>query len=348
MYTKLKNLMAEAPAVPLSDDDRYLILSDMHLGDGSKRDDFIHNADMVHTLLEEYYLPRKYGLVLNGDIEELQRFSLKHVIIQWQELYGVFQRFMDETSLYKIVGNHDYRLFSRHYHPVNDVLYPAIKFEYKGKQMLVFHGHQASLILERLYPLSEFILRYVANPLGIKNFSVAYNSRKRYALEKRIYGFSKNNKVISIIGHTHRPLFESLSKIDSLKFNIEKLCRDYPIVNQDEKEKIRRKIGLYKNDLQNLEKEEKEMRMSSGLYNNELLVPALFNSGCTIGKRGITGLEISHGTIALVHWFDRKISDKYLAYNGYNPDRLNDSNYFRVVIKQDFLDYIFTRTELLA
>jgi hypothetical protein len=88
--------------------------------------------------------------------------------------------------------------------------------------------------------------------------------------------------------------------------------------------------------------------MSSGLYNNELLVPALFNSGCTIGKRGITGLEISHGTIALVHWFDRKISDKYLKYNGYNPERYNDSDYFRVVIKQDYLDYIFTRTELLA
>ena len=50
-------------------------MSDLHLGDGGPRDDFRPNAELVHDVLRDYYLEAGYSLVLNGDIEELQRFS---------------------------------------------------------------------------------------------------------------------------------------------------------------------------------------------------------------------------------------------------------------------------------
>jgi hypothetical protein len=46
-----------------------------------------------------------------------------------------------------------------------------------------------------------------------------------------VYGFSSRRKIVSIIGHIHRPLFESLSKIDTLKYRIEQLCRHYPLAS---------------------------------------------------------------------------------------------------------------------
>lgn len=39
-------------------------------------------------------------------------------------------------------------------------------------------------------------------------------------------------------------------------------------------------------------------------------IPCLFNSGCVIGKRGVTAPEIEEVNIRLVHWFDSRISKK--------------------------------------
>ncbi|MCK7513153.1 MAG: hypothetical protein MZV70_60110 [Desulfobacterales bacterium] len=44
---------------------------------------------------------------------------------------------------------------------------------------------------------------------------------------------------------------------------------------------------------------------------------------------------------------DRRRSDKYVEAAGYEPQRLGDSDYFRVVLKEEDLDYIFARIELL-
>ncbi len=55
---------------------KVLVISDFHMGNGGRTDDLIRNASLLKDLLKEYYLPNDYHLILNGDIEELQRFSL--------------------------------------------------------------------------------------------------------------------------------------------------------------------------------------------------------------------------------------------------------------------------------
>lgn len=83
-------------------------------------------------------------------------------------------------------------------------------------------------------------------------------------------------------------------------------------------------------------------------YLTTALLPCLFNSGCGIGRHGVTGIEIVHGRIALVYWVDRGRTDKYFDAEGYGPQRLGDSDYYRVVLKEEDLDYIFTRINLLG
>ncbi|MBN1196973.1 MAG: hypothetical protein JXA62_06170, partial [Candidatus Aminicenantes bacterium] len=84
------------------------------------------------------------------------------------------------------------------------------------------------------------------------------------------------------------------------------------------------------------------------IYHLDPLVPCLFNSGCGIGRSGITTLEIAAGCIQLVHWFDSRRSVKYFEYNGHQPQPLNDSAFFRVILKSEPLDYLFARIRLLA
>jgi hypothetical protein len=175
----LQSLYNEAPEIKLSRRDRLVVFSDLHVGNRRRGDDFLKNAELFMHVLERHYLGGGYTLILNGDIEEMLRFSLSEIEARWPDLYALFACFYD----------------------------------------------------------------------------------------------SKRSK---------------------------------------------------------------------------LLVPCLFNSGCCIGKRGITAIELRDGEIALVHWFDKNLSQKHFDLVDEAPQQLDGSDYYRVVLNQDSLDYIFTRIRLLA
>ncbi|HDP80030.1 MAG TPA: metallophosphoesterase [Spirochaetes bacterium] len=348
VYKNLGKLYHEAPAVPLRHNDKIVIFSDIHMGDGGSRDDFLHNSSIFLYVLRHYYLKQGFKLVLNGDIEELQRFPRDIIETRWAEFYRLLEAFRRKGPVYRIIGNHDYSLFLGPEDSRQEPLYSALKFLYGDETIFVFHGHQASVFPECFYRWAGFFLKYVANPLGIKNYSVAYDNRKTYKVEKRVYEFSKSRRAVSVIGHTHRPLFESLSKIDTLKFKIERMCREYTGAEKKKKYDIRRAITRYRGELDKLYRKKNRAEFTSSVYNEQVVVPLLFNSGCVIGKRGITALEVSDGQVRLVHWFDRTVSDKYLHYNGDRPRRLGKSPYFRKIFKGDAIDYIFARVKLLT
>jgi len=345
---ELTSMLHDAPEINLSQTDKIVIFSDLHIGNRGRRDDFLRNSSAFMHILEHYYLKNDYTLVLNGDIEELQKFSLKRIIAKWPDLYQLFQGFERKGSLYKISGNHDLELKFLNNPHLKTTIVKGLKLNYHGHQIAIFHGHQGSLIMERFYLLWKILLRYIVNPVGIKNISYSHDNTLRFKTERRVYNFSRNHKIVSIIGHTHRPLFESMSKIDCLKFKIEQLCRDYSKASATIRQILAAKIQDYHQELQYLIKKNKSEDLRSSLYNSDLLVPCIFNSGCVIGKKGITAIEINGGNIALIHWFDRNKSQKYFDFNGYRPEQLDESDYFRVALKEDNLDYIFTRIQLLA
>lgn len=343
---KLEDLYRRAPQVDLGKRHRLVILSDLHMGNGGIRDDFRANAPLVLAILEKYYLEREYTLVLNGDIEERQRFSAAAVRRAWPRHFDMLRQFRAHDRLYVLPGNHDWQA------PTDAgeraCWHPTLRLAVAGRELFLFHGHQASYLPESFIQLSRIVLRFIARPLGIRNYSVAHHSRRKYRVERRVYRFAKREGLIAMIGHTHRPLFESLSKQDSLKFEIERLCREYvqiPVLQ----EQIGRRLGELNRELQLLTGRDGRRLLPGSVYDTGPLVPCMFNSGCAIGKSGVTALEVVDGLVSLVHWYDVARPQKHLLANGFQPRPLDGNGKFqRLVLKEDSLDYIFTRIQLLA
>ena len=219
----MRNLMDRARSESLTPESKIVFMSDFHLGDGTKGDDFRHNADLVSGALESYYLSKGWRLVLNGDIEDLYKFKASKIRAAYAGLYDIFHAFNHGPGLVKIVGNHDLGLFLQ-----EDYEFPldnALRLDRSDGSFLAYHGHQASRLFMKYNHLSDFLVRYVADPLKIHNTDVPMTSHKRFKTERRMYRVSKELSIISIVGHTHRPLFESFSKYDSLRWNIESLLR---------------------------------------------------------------------------------------------------------------------------
>jgi hypothetical protein len=162
------------------------------------------------------------------------------------------------------------------------------------------------------------------------------------------YSFSLANRCVSVIGHTHRPLFESLGRFDYIKFEIERLCRDYPAASGVERERIALEVRALRGELGKLRKTEKRDVLRQSLYGDDLPVPCLFNSGCAIGKKGITALELDRLTISLVYWFIEGREMKFVRRGNHSIETLPGTSCRRAVLNSDRLDYIHARVELLG
>ncbi|MDR1900236.1 MAG: serine/threonine protein phosphatase [Treponema sp.] len=334
-----------AAVLDISGGEKVLVLSDLHMGAG-RGDDLSHNRELLLHLLEDYYLKNGWYLVLNGDIEELQRYSLETVRENWPRLTEIFGRFAGEKRLYKIVGNHDEDLLFEHNYPYP--LYQAVRIETGCIPFYVYHGHQASKVYTHYNHLLRALIRYFLKPFGIRNISSARSPYRRFYVEKKAYDFSLENNCVSIIGHTHRALFESLSRFDFIKFEIERLCRDYTAAAGEDRERIAAEVAALRVDLGKLKRKERRHVLRQSLYGDELPVPCLFNSGSAIGRRGVNAIELDREHIALVYWFTEGNEKHFIQRGRYKITRLGKTEFRRAVLNQDRLDYIKARIELLG
>lgn len=337
----------ESPREALHAESKWVIFSDLHMGDGGSTDDFKTNSDLFTNVLQHHYFEKDYKLFLNGDVEELQRYSIQKITKYWEHVFRLFAQFAKEDRLIKTIGNHDLELATIEKLPFDLNVHEGYRLGYEDNDIFLFHGHQASKKYQQHNELVGFTLKYFANPLGIKNYSVSHSSVKQFKIEKKLYHYSSKRKIISVIGHTHRPLFESLDKMDRLKYKIDQLCREYTQQKGD-RSSIKDSIIAYRNELRKYHKDNESLNVLNLIYHDIFHVPCLFNSGTVIGKRGMTCLEIDNHHIRLVHWFDKKISKKYLKQTGYAPQQLGDSDFYRMVINEEPLDYIFTRIKFLS
>jgi predicted phosphodiesterase len=335
-----------AAVLDISTGGKALIISDLHMGDGGRGDDLLRNAGLVMDCLEKYYFPGGWHVVLNGDIEELQGHELPLIRSFWRRLYAIFDLFAAQGRLYKTLGNHDADLVYEKHYPYP--LYDAVRIETGILPVCVYHGHQSSRIFTTYNHLIRAGLRYVFKPIGIRNLSSARGPRKRFHVEKKAYEFSLKNNLISIIGHTHRALFESLGRFDYIKFEIERLCRDYPASAGKEKERISREVKALQTELGKLKKAEKKRSIRDSLYGDEFPVPCLFNSGSAIGKKGIHAIELTSADIALVYWFTEGSGKKFISRGGYAIQALPGTPRRRAVLNEDRLDFVKAKIELLG
>jgi len=191
-------------------------------------------------------------------------------------------------------------------------------------------------------------IRYILKPIGIKNMTDSRSPFKRFHVEKEAYAFSLKKHCLSIIGHTHRALFESLGRFDYIKFEIERLCRDYPASTGEARSRIENEVTALRKELTKLKRKERRDVLRQSLYGDELPVPCLFNSGCVIGKKGFNAIEMTNEDIALVYWFTEGKSKKFVTRGGYEIAGIPGRPYHRAVLNQNRLDYIFARIKLLG
>jgi len=328
-------------------DEKIVILSDLHMGNGGRNDDFVHNGPLCLEALEHYYLAKDFTLILNGDVEELLRNTKASIQKAWKPMYDLFDRFRTKNRLVWLQGNHE-------------ILTPELRGEgrpawFDGEGLVlelpqgnvfVFHGHQAGVANSgKFNGLIGWSLKFFANALGIGNRSIAHDSVKKFKLEKAVHEFSRGEGLVSIIGHTHRPLFESLSKKESQGIRIERMCRDYTRADAAKKLRIQTAVRDLQADLTNPTKG--EPHLSTTVY-GDLPVPCVFNSGCAVGKRGFTTLEIRNGKIALVFWSSPDRSSLPRIYNEYKPSRRFGDGAYRTILRREALDYVFSRIQLLG
>ncbi len=342
----LITLMERIPTWHLKKGEKLVVFSDLHMGGGGRADDLLHNGQLLKELLGNYYLPRGYNLVLNGDVEELQRFPLSRIREQWRSLYEIFDAFNQEDRLYKILGNHDEVLRFVPNKPYQ--LYDGLKIDTGSLEFHIYHGHQSMARYERASFFIGFLLRYIATPLGIRNIANRRRIRQRFAIEKAAYDYSLEQKVVSIIGHTHRSLFESLSRYDIIKFEIEGLCRNYTRADEQEQAKIEQEVLALRHELEKLTKKQRRTSLHPSLYGNVLPVPCLFNSGNCIGKKGINCIELDSERISLIYWYHRGASKKFVQRGGYSIEKIENSDIRKVVLNTDKLKYIAARIRLLS
>ncbi|MDR1410723.1 MAG: metallophosphoesterase [Spirochaetaceae bacterium] len=332
-------------ALDISRRGRVVVVSDLHMG-GGRGDDLEFNGGLLHTILEQYYFPSGWNLLLNGDIEELQRYSLDSIRAKWPQFYRLFDRFAAEGRFFKTLGNHDEALLFERDYPYP--LFNSVRIETPQFPVFVYHGHQSSRMYTEFNHIVGAGIRYLLKPFGIRNLSTARSPNRRFFVEKQAYYFSLRNRCVSIIGHTHRALFESLGRFEIIKYEIERLCRDYTDADSNGRERIKNEIDALRVDLGKLRRRERRDALKQSLYGDELPVPCLFNSGCAIGRQGFNAIELDRDTISLVYWFTEGASRKFVNRGWYQVEKFGATPYRRVVLNSGSLNYIKARIELLG
>ncbi len=174
---------------------KYLILSDLHIGDGSAKDDFLYDAELV-SLLEDVMDESDVVLVLNGDTLELVESDIVKSmgLIPFDELmervppdlvdsiasnhpsiFEAFRRFSKKHRIVYVVGNHDYyvlkseKIAERLRELMGDI--EIVPYFYIDElSTLVIHGSQFDVINrftrdkktgKLIPPLGDYIVRYM-------------------------------------------------------------------------------------------------------------------------------------------------------------------------------------------
>ena len=162
----------------------------------------------------------------------------------------------------------------------------------KPLHILCTHGHQGDAQSDGNW-FSKFFVARIWAPLQaylrINPNTAAYNTEKKTLHNEIMYEWSAQQKdTLLITGHTHQPVFTSLTHIERLYKELQKakLNNDLAAVAEIEKE-IRKR----------------EIEFSAVSVDYLTMKPSYFNSGCCCFVDGdITGIEIADGEIRLIKW----------------------------------------------
>jgi predicted phosphodiesterase len=219
--------------IPLNRATRLVIFSDLHRGTGDWADDFSHNSRIFGCALD-YYLHNKFTYIELGDGDELyENRCLADIVLTHGDIFRRLQRFWAQGRMVYLAGNHNQQMADPGWRAKAlaeaRVHIPGLfqglevhRTARLGERIFLFHGHQGDFLSSPgLEPLGRFLVRYLWRFLqaafGLKDqTSAAQNIRKRSRLENAFINWAKGRGRVAVSGHTHRPMFQSLSKQQKL------------------------------------------------------------------------------------------------------------------------------------
>lgn len=227
--TRLNHTFDLAPTLPLTDNSRYLLISDCHRGTGTVGDNFLKNRHLYLAALKHYY-QQGYTCIELGDGDELwENRSMAQIKSSHNDVFELLSRYYAEGRLYMLYGNHDMVKKNHKFttavcatYPCHTCteknLFPGITF-YPGiilkdqnhhRDLYLAHGHQADYFNCVLWKYSRFLVRYVWKPLEQRGIldptSAARNNTKKRRIEQNLADWASDKDCILITGHTHRPM----------------------------------------------------------------------------------------------------------------------------------------------
>lgn len=294
-------------------DRKYVIISDLHLGDGGSADDFRDNENCLAAALD-YYHERGYHLILLGDIEEFWQFDLGKIQQRYDATIYSRMRAFGDDCVHRVFGNHDID-WAVYPDPAKNDPLPAVSaveaLKLKNVQgrvcLLLTHGHQGSLDSDKNSWLSRAGVHLFARFESLAKFlrlygqSSAIKSMIATDYERIMYSWACKNRAILICGHSHRAIFASRSHGEEMRARAGELQTMLQQANLSKKEEA----GVRK-DLQavyrEIWEEESKGRCLAPTDCSIASKPCYFNTGCGIYNDGLTAIEIADDRIALVKW----------------------------------------------
>jgi len=283
---------------------RIIIFSDQHRGTRNGSDDF-RVCEKTYLAALEYYNQENFYFINLGDCEELWENTMFGIAKYNEAVYAMEKRFILRDAYCKVFGNHD--LFWD-----NDPLAPVWLRKVYGKTIRIFagvliradlvspaylnifctHGHQGDKQSDGNV-FSKWFVSYVWGPLQnlleININSPSANNNLKTLHNMYMYDWSAAQvNTLLITGHTHQPVFNSLTHLERL---YKRLQKARTLNDDDAVKKIEAEIPRRQREYDFINQSFDKMK------------PTYFNSGCCCYDDGtITGIEICNGFIRLIKW----------------------------------------------
>ncbi len=282
--------------------DKFIILSDQHKGarDGA---DVFALAEKNYLEALQYYNTNEFFYINLGDSEELWENLFITIKRHNKATFNIEKKFLDRNAFIKIYGNHDLywdndplaalNLKKLYGQKVNIYEGIVLKDTTGGTALNIYmtHGHQGDLQSDGNW-FSKWFVSDVWAPLQsylrINPNTPANNEQLKTVHNLMMYEWSSKQKnTLLITGHTHQPVFKSVTHLEKL----------YEALSLAKKQQDAINISQLTNHINRRERKGDIVPDFSGYLDT------YFNSGCCCFDDGdITGIELSGGFIRLVKW----------------------------------------------
>lgn len=280
-----------------------IIFSDQHKGARNGSDDFT-SAEKNYIAALDYYNDHQFYYINLGDSEELWENTIFQVMKHNKACFKKEQLFVQRKAYCKIYGNHDLfwdndplsgiYLKRMYKEPVKVFSGIVLRIDLAETNLDIFctHGHQGDAQSDG-NAFSKWFVSNVWGPLQsflrINPNTPSTNDENKTMHNQYMYEWSAaQNNTVLITGHTHQPVFNSLTHLERLYLRLEEAT---VINDKSAVEKITNEIPRRKREYDFVNHSFRNMK------------PSYFNSGCCCFEDGtITGIEIADGFIRLVKW----------------------------------------------